>query len=93
MNLRSEPSGGDTFISYTTNGSKAVLTDGKWIYENNPGTAVLLYGYLNSAAPVGGTWAVGDIFYNNAPTSGGYIGWVCTVAGTPGTWKGFGLIA
>jgi hypothetical protein len=48
---------------------------------------------LDSAAPTTGTWVVGDIVYNDTPTSGGYIGWVCTVAGTPGTWKTFGLIS
>lgn len=46
-----------------------------------------------SAAPSTGTWKVGDIVYNTAPTSGGYAGWICTVAGTPGTWKTFGLIS
>jgi parallel beta-helix repeat protein len=45
-----------------------------------------------TAAPSTGTWAVGDIVYNSAPASAGYIGFVCTVAGTPGTWKSFGLI-
>lgn len=48
---------------------------------------------LDSAAPTTGTWAVGDIVYNDTPTSGGYIGWVCTTAGTPGTWKTFGLVS
>lgn len=49
--------------------------------------------YNGSAAPVAGTWAVGDIVYNTAPAAGGNIGWVCTSAGTPGTWKEFGLIS
>ena len=46
-----------------------------------------------SAAPTTGTWAVGDTVWNTSPAAAGYIGWVCTVAGTPGTWNGFGLIA
>jgi hypothetical protein len=46
-----------------------------------------------STAPTTGTWKVGDKVYNTAPAAGGYIGWVCIVAGTPGTWKGFGTIA
>ncbi len=46
-----------------------------------------------SAAPVSGTWAVGDIIYNTAPAAEGYVGWVCTGAGTPGTWKTFGVIS
>jgi len=46
-----------------------------------------------SAAPTTGTWAHNDIVYNINTASAGYIGWVCTVAGTPGTWKTFGLIS
>lgn len=64
------------------------------------GTATLAFGgmgslpiYFGSAAPVSGTWALPSIVYNVAPASGGYVGWVLTVAGTPGTWKEFGLIA
>lgn len=48
---------------------------------------------LGTAPPVADTYEQGDIFYNSAPVSGGYIGWVCTVGGTPGTWKTFGLIS
>lgn len=46
-----------------------------------------------AAAPVAGAWEVGDITWNSAPTAGGTIGWVCTSAGSPGTWKTFGAIA
>jgi len=34
----------------------------------------------------------GSIVWNTAPTASGYVGWVCTTSGTPGTWKGFGSI-
>ena len=59
-----------------------------------PGT---LSGYPDSyneriylaAAPAAGTWAVNDIVYNSAGTASGVMGWVCTVAGTPGTWVTF----
>jgi hypothetical protein len=49
----------------------------------------------SSAAPASATnaWVIGDIVYNNAPTSGGYVGWVCTASGSPGTWNTFGLIS
>lgn len=47
----------------------------------------------DSAAPGSGTYAVGDRILNNNPSelgSGGskytITGWICTVAGTPGTW-------
>ena len=46
-----------------------------------------------TAAPTTGTWVRGDIVYNSAPASLGYVGWVCTASGTPGTWATFGLIS
>lgn len=46
-----------------------------------------------AAPPASGEYAVGDLVWNTAPATAGYIGWVCTVAGSPGTWKGFGVIA
>lgn len=45
-----------------------------------------------TAAPSTGTHANGDIRWNTAPAAGTNIGWVCTGAGTPGTWKAFGVI-
>ena len=46
-----------------------------------------------TAAPTTGTYVVGDQVRNSAPAEAGsvgskyvIIGWVCTVAGTPGTW-------
>lgn len=44
----------------------------------------------NTAAPVAGTWEVGDRLFHKTPTLGGFAGWVCTAAGTPGTWTPFG---
>lgn len=44
------------------------------------------------AIPSSGTWNQGDTVYNYSPIAGGNIGWVCTTAGTPGTWKTFGTI-
>jgi len=54
------------------------------------GTAQICFG---AVIPVAGTWTVGSIVLNNAPTTGQPVGWVCTVAGTPGTWKGFGTVS
>jgi hypothetical protein len=45
-----------------------------------------------SAPPASGHHAAGEIVYNIAPAPGGKVGWVCTAAGTPGTWKAFGAI-
>ena len=39
-----------------------------------------------TAIPTSGTWVVGDRIYNSAPSIGNPKSWVCTVAGTPGTW-------
>ncbi len=46
-----------------------------------------------AAAPTAGAWIVGDRIMNTVPASGGAIGWVCTGAGSPGTWKTYGGIA
>jgi hypothetical protein len=42
----------------------------------------------NNAAPtaVDNVWFIGDKVINNVPTVGQPKSWVCTVAGTPGTW-------
>lgn len=47
-----------------------------------------------AAAPTAGKWAQGDVVRNNAPakvTGGSFdyvlFGWICTVAGEPGTWE------
>ena len=42
--------------------------------------------FRSTAAPVAGTWAVGDWCINQAPAVGNPKGWRCTVAGSPGTW-------
>ena len=49
--------------------------------------------FTSSAFPTTGTWVQGDIVYNSAPAAGGSLGWICTTAGTSGTWKTFGAIA
>lgn len=45
---------------------------------------------LSTAAPTVGNWLLGDIVYNSAPSVGQPKGWVCTVAGGPGTWVSMG---
>lgn len=46
-----------------------------------------------TTAPTGGTWSKGDFVVNSNPSELGtagskYVirGWLCSVAGTPGTW-------
>ncbi|WP_094603464.1 hypothetical protein SPSIL_015220 [Sporomusa silvacetica DSM 10669] len=48
--------------------------------------------YLGSGSPLAGTHKVGDRVKIAIPTAGGYSYKECTTAGTPGTWKGTGLI-
>jgi hypothetical protein len=43
-------------------------------------------GYI-AAIPVSGTYRIGDYYLNETAVSGQPWGWVCTTAGTPGTWK------
>jgi hypothetical protein len=50
-----------------------------------------LFGY-GTAAPTTGGYTRGDRLLNLLPTAGGYEGWICTASGSPGTWKGYGLI-
>lgn len=40
-----------------------------------------------AAAPTTGTAKKGDIVFNTAPAAAGAALWVCTTAGTPGTWN------
>lgn len=44
------------------------------------------------APPRSGTYGVGDIVWNSAPTVGRFVGWVCLKAGSPGSWFPFGEI-
>lgn len=59
----------------------------------NPGINLLKSNDQRSTPPSSGTWSNGDVVWNSAPSPGGFIGWVCVTAGTPGTWKGFGAIS
>jgi hypothetical protein len=59
------------------------------IYSVEPNGARIMSG---TTYPVTGTWKVGDKVALTAPVAGGYTGYVCTTAGTSGTWKGYGLI-
>lgn len=46
-----------------------------------------------AAAPTTGAHVVGEVVYNSVPAASGTMGWVCTTAGTPGTWKTWGAIS
>lgn len=72
-----------TGASFVTDGNVTVLSDMTEL--QNP--------RLGTGAPGTGTWRKGNIVWNSNPTTGGNIGWVCTTAGSPGTWKAWGTIA
>lgn len=61
------------------------------------GTSFTLEGqkanWRRSSAPTAGRHYRGEIAWNTAPSAGGTLGWVCTAAGVPGTWKAIGGIA
>lgn len=47
-----------------------------------------------SAPPTAGAYLVGDLCFNSAPNGVGEIyGWICTVAGSPGTWTPMGIVS
>lgn len=46
-----------------------------------------------TTAPASGTWRRGDICWNTTPSAAGVPGWMCTSAGTPGTWKAMANLA
>lgn len=46
-----------------------------------------------SAIPATGTWPTGAVIFNSAPATGSPAGWMCTVGGTPGTWKAMANLA
>lgn len=79
---------GNNFSKATTPISLATSSTICMYYEEPTGDRV----FRGTGVPTTGTFNVGDKVILTSPTAGGYIGYVCTTAGTPGTWKGFGAI-
>lgn len=40
-----------------------------------------------TSAPASGQFQLGDFVYNENAAAGRPLGWICTAAGTPGTWR------
>jgi hypothetical protein len=59
--------------------------------ERTGGTYGMVIGKSN-VAPTDFAFTVGDMVFNQGASAGGKAGWICTTAGTPGTWKPFGVI-
>lgn len=76
---------GDILVSTTNYQSPALLAGNRAAYpgmisENN--TATVFF----NAAMTAGSWLVGDRVQQSVPAVGSPKGWMCTVAGSPGTW-------
>ena len=54
---------------------------------------VVNYSCYQSNPPAAGAWSAGDKVYDESPSASGFVGWVCVIAGSPGTWKTFGAIS
>jgi hypothetical protein len=72
--------------AYTLNNGNSQDIENVWTYSptiqfNANG------GNRFTAAPTTGTWAVGNKVYNKTPNAQGVLGWLCTAAGSPGTWQ------
>lgn len=81
---------GNDFVSFTNQISGAVSLNYLFHYVDVTGKEV--YVTTSTSAPTIGTWTTGQKVIVQTPVAGGYIGYVCTAGGTPGTWKGFGAI-
>lgn len=69
--------GGTSWLVTSSNGRMSPLSDTVGVSKQM---------YWASGVPTTGTYAVGDKLFNSTPSVGNPRGWVCTVAGTPGTW-------
>ena len=49
--------------------------------------------FAAASAPGTGAHLKGEVCWNSSPDSTEDVGWVCTVSGSPGTWKSFGMVA
>lgn len=76
--LEDTPATDNTNLIYSNN--NVIGTVGSTVWNNAKNIFHATY------YPTTGAWKRGDIVINSAPTTGVAIGWVCTTAGTPGTW-------
>lgn len=83
-------------MSITTDGSTApvqaelptpFLVNYRAGFDNN--RRAIVWG---NTAPTTGDWVRGDVLYVLNPSADGWLGFVCTASGTPGTWKRFGAV-
>lgn len=65
----------------------------RWQSPNSSAVPMLSRHFYATAAPTTGVWRRGDIVWNTTPSAAGIPGWICTTAGTPGTWKAMAVLA
>ena len=65
-------------------GGEVVFPRGLWAGNGSVNTARKITNA--TAKPTSGEWAIGDVVFNQAPAVGEPLAWICTAAGTPGTW-------
>jgi hypothetical protein len=68
-------------------------TGKEWILPQDGGSDRWIARVWGSGPPASGVWRRGDVVRNMSPSAGGPSGWVCVVAGTPGTWKAMPNVA
>lgn len=79
---------GAIFKDNTTSSISVLLDTGDY-----DGFAVKTTKEVNlTAVPTTGTWVRGDRVIYSTPSAAGKVGAVCVTAGTPGTWKDYGVI-
>ena len=69
-----------------TNGTAAAESSVLLLGNRSSGAFVACGVAYGSVVPSAGTWARGDRVFNSLPAVGSPKSWVCTVAGSPGTW-------
>lgn len=79
---------GNILVTAPTNGIKGgqIVVPGMTLAKHSSLTNQRI---ASAAAAPAGSWAVGDIVFNDAPAASGFVGWVYTATG----WKTFGAIA
>lgn len=71
--------------------SSSVIVN-KNVITQADGVAIVDYGGVSQGKPTEGYRLKGQYVYEQLPVVSGYLGYVCTSAGIPGVWKGFGVI-
>ena len=85
------PVEGNRFVNCSADTGLSILSGYNCLYVAKRNKTTLEI--ESAASPTTGTWIVGDKSWNTAAASGGAPGWVCTTAGTSGTWKAMANLA